>query len=160
MSEHNAIIFLDIDGVLTDGAVYVDSSGKESKRILFDDIDAIFDMKRAGLKVGFITGEDNEFCQFVKKRFDPDFFIVGCKDKLTACKNIIEEARLDLKSVCYAGDSKKDIPLLDYLPISFAPCDVSPVIKNAAKTILKASRGSGVVQELAHHILEKNRMDR
>ena len=55
-------IFLDIDGVLTDGAVYVDASGNETKRILFDDIDAIFKLKRSGIKIGFITGEDNDFC--------------------------------------------------------------------------------------------------
>ena len=41
-------VLLDIDGILTDGAVYVDSSGKETKRILFDDIDAISIVKYAG----------------------------------------------------------------------------------------------------------------
>ena len=59
-------VFLDIDGVLTDGAVYVDASGVETKKILIDDIDAIFELKRAGIKIGFITGEDNEFCQYVQ----------------------------------------------------------------------------------------------
>ena len=62
-------VLLDVDGILTDGAVYVDSSGKETKRILFEDIDAIFDLKRAGVKIGFITGEDNEFCEYLKNRF-------------------------------------------------------------------------------------------
>ncbi len=70
-------VFLDIDGILTDGSVYVDASGKETKRIQFDDIDAIFKLKRAGIKIGFITGEDNDFCQYVEKRFDPDFFSKG-----------------------------------------------------------------------------------
>ena len=37
-----SVVFFDIDGVLTDGSVYVDSMGKETKRIQFDDIDAIF----------------------------------------------------------------------------------------------------------------------
>ena len=55
-------VFLDIDGVLTDGAIYVDASGNETKRILFDDIDAVFELKRAGLKIGFITGEETSFC--------------------------------------------------------------------------------------------------
>ena len=39
------VVLLDIDGILTDGAVYVDSLGKETKRIQFDDIDAIFKLK-------------------------------------------------------------------------------------------------------------------
>ena len=58
-------VFLDIDGILTDGAVYVDASGNETKRIFFDDIDAIFAMKREGIKIGFITGENNDFCKYI-----------------------------------------------------------------------------------------------
>ena len=72
------IVFLDIDGVLTDGAVYVDEHGKETKRILFEDINAIFDLKRAGLKFGFITGENNTFCDYLDKRFSPIIFLKGC----------------------------------------------------------------------------------
>ncbi len=147
-------VLLDVDGVLTDGAVYVDSSGKETKRILFDDIDAVFELKRAGIKIGFITGEDNEFCRYVKKRFEPDFFIAGCKDKLNACKRLMEQESLELTNMCYAGDSKKDMLLLEYLPLSFAPADVDPCIRAAAKVVLKSSRGQGIVRELADQILQ------
>jgi 3-deoxy-D-manno-octulosonate 8-phosphate phosphatase (KDO 8-P phosphatase) len=87
-------VFFDIDGVLTDGMVYVDSDGKESKRISFDDIDAVFELKRAGLRVGFITGEDNGFTEYVKKRFVPDYFVSGCKDKLKYFKDIKKKGGL------------------------------------------------------------------
>jgi YrbI family 3-deoxy-D-manno-octulosonate 8-phosphate phosphatase len=146
-------VLLDVDGILTDGAVYVDSSGKETKRILFEDIDAIFDLKRAGVKIGFITGEDNEFCEYLKNRFAPDFFKAGCKNKLNAFKDLIKQVGLDLSNVCYAGDSKKDVELLGYLPMSFAPADANQSVKDAAKIVLKASRGQGVVREIANHVL-------
>ena len=149
-------VLLDVDGILTDGAVYVDSSGKETKRILFEDIDAIFDLKRAGVKIGFITGEDNAFCEYLKKRFAPDFFKTGCGDKLNTCKDLIKQAGLSLSSVCYAGDSKKDVGLLEFLPLSFAPADVGQNVKDAAKVILKASRGQGVVREIANHVLDRS----
>ena len=148
-------VFLDIDGILTDGAVYIDSSGNESKRIFFDDIDAVFELKRAGLKIGFITGEDTPFCQFVEKRFEPDFFMPGCKDKLSALKKILVESGLDKFQVCYAGDAKRDVPLLDFLPLSFVPSDVDDSIKAAAKVVLKSQRGRGVIKEITTHILEQ-----
>ena len=148
-------VFLDIDGVLTDGAVYVDTSGNETKRILFDDIDAVYEMKRAGLKIGFITGEDTSFCKFVKKRFSPDFFVTGCKDKLGALKKILLETGLDKSQVCYAGDSKRDVPLLEFLPLSFTPSDVDDSIKASAKIVLKTQRGNGVINEIAMQILTK-----
>lgn len=149
------VVLLDIDGILTDGAVYVDSLGKETKRIQFDDIDAIFKLKREGIKVGFITGEDNDFCQYVKTRFNPDFFLVGCKDKLGGFKKLAEKNNLDKETVCYAGDSERDIELLKYVGYSFAPNDVDLIVKNSAKMVLKVSRGQGVIKELTEIILKK-----
>jgi 3-deoxy-D-manno-octulosonate 8-phosphate phosphatase (KDO 8-P phosphatase) len=146
-------VFLDIDGVLTDGAVYVDASGNETKRIIFDDIDAVFEMKRAGLKIGFLTGEDNEFCKYVQRRFSPDFFAAGCKDKLGACKKILEENNLDANSACFVGDSRKDIDLLKYLSLSFTPADVGRDVQESSKIILKTQRGQGVIREVANYIL-------
>ena len=149
-------VLLDIDGILTDGSVYVDASGKETKRIQFDDIDAIFKLKRAGIKIGFITGEDNEFCQYVKNRFAPDYFLQGCKDKLCAFKKLAEEHSLDKQNICYAGDAERDMALMEYVGHSFAPGDVDTVIKKSAKTVLKASRGQGVIKELTNLILDKS----
>lgn len=149
------VAFFDIDGILTDGAVYVDSSGNETKRILFEDIDAIFALKRAGIKVGFITAENSKFCDYVRKRFEPDFFLSGCKEKLKGFKEIVEKNRLDVARVCYAGDSHKDIGLLKYLECSFAPADVDQRIKKSAKIVLNAARGKGVVREVVEYIFEQ-----
>lgn len=150
----NTALF-DIDGILTDGAVYVDSTGKETKKILFEDIDAIFDIKRSGLKIGFITGEDNEFCDYVNRRFSPDFIIRGCKDKLNGFKTLAAKYGLDKTQVCYAGDTKSDIELLKFVGESFAPADSSAAVKEAAKEVLTVSRGEGVIQEVAIKILKE-----
>ncbi len=148
-------VLLDIDGVLTDGAVYVAADGKETKRILFEDIDGVFALKRAGLKLGFITGEDNEFCDYVYRRFEPEYMIRGCKDKLGGYKKLAEEYGLKRDEVCYAGDSLKDAELLEFVGQSFAPSDSAVEVKNAAKEVLQASRGEGVIRELADKILSQ-----
>jgi D-sedoheptulose 7-phosphate isomerase len=145
--------FFDIDGVLTDGAVYVDAQGKETKKILFDDIDAIFELKRSGMKIGFITGEDTEFCKYVQRRFEPDFFFTGCKDKLAVFKKLIDETGLDKNRVCYVGDSRKDIELLQFVKYSFVPSDVELKVQESSKNVLQAPRGKGVIKEVAAQIL-------
>ena len=149
------VVFLDIDGVLTDGAIYVDAAGNEVKRISFDDIDAVFELKKAGIKIGFITGEANRFCQYVRERFAPDFFLQGCQDKLNAFKQLIGEAGLDQSRTCYVGDSRKDIELLRYVASSFVPADVDEHVKASAKVVLRACRGKGVIKEVAEHILRR-----
>jgi D-sedoheptulose 7-phosphate isomerase len=148
--------FFDIDGVLTDGAVYVNADGLESKRIVFDDIDAIFELKRAGVKIGFVTGENNSFTEYVQRRFSPNFFTSGCRDKLSWFRELINREGLKAETSCFVGDSKKDVDLLRFLDFSFVPADVDEQIKAAAKFVLKSSRGSGAIKETVEFIFQKN----
>ena len=102
-----------------------------------------------------VVDADTEICNFLKKRFDPDFFVSDCKDKLTALKKILAETGMDKSQVCYAGDSQRDVPLLEFLPLSFTPSDVDDSIKASAKIVLKTQRGNGVIKEIAIQILTK-----
>lgn len=147
--------FFDIDGVLTDGVVYIDSDGLETKKISFDDIDAIFELKRSGIKIGFITGEDNNFTEYVRKRFSPDYFAAGCKDKLSYFKMLEKSGETDKTKTCFVGDSKKDIELLRYIYFSFTPSNVDDEIKNTAKFVTNAVKGKGVIKEVTRFILNK-----
>jgi len=149
-------VFLDVDGVLTDGTVSVDALGNEIKRISFDDIDAIFELKKVGIRIGFLTGEDTAFCRYVRERFKPDFFLSGCKDKLAAFKDLVREFGLDEAKACYVGDSKKDITLLQHVNFSYVPANVNQLVKRAARKVLRASRGEGVIREVAEEVLQFN----
>jgi YrbI family 3-deoxy-D-manno-octulosonate 8-phosphate phosphatase len=147
--------FFDIDGVLTDGSVYVDSSGNELKRLYFVDIDALFELKRAQIQLGFITGEEGGFCDYVRARFAPKFFLTGCKDKRAAFEQLLGSHSIGLDTTCYVGDSRKDIELLRYVPLSFAPADADEPVKQAARIVLRARRGEGVIREVADYCLSK-----
>jgi 3-deoxy-D-manno-octulosonate 8-phosphate phosphatase (KDO 8-P phosphatase) len=143
----------DIDGILTDGMVYICSDGKEMKKISCDDMDAIFELKRRGIKIGFITGESGPFCEYVKNRFKPDYWSCGRKDKLNFFKELMESHGLDRHRTSYAGDARKDIELLQFVDYSFAPSDVDDEIKKAAKYTVRAMRGNGVIKEVARFLL-------
>ena len=77
------LLVFDIDGVLTDGSIIIDSNGKEQKKINLKDIDAIFCLKRKGYRLAAITGEDKEIVSYFEKRFPWDYFYRGnkCKKK-------------------------------------------------------------------------------
>ncbi|MDP2167677.1 MAG: SIS domain-containing protein [Thermodesulfovibrionales bacterium] len=146
------IILFDVDGVLTDGKVTIDKSGEESKVIAFDDIDAYFELKRMGIKTGFITAEETPFTEFIRQRFSPDFFISGSKDKLKGFKSLVKKNSLDESKIAFVGDSKKDAALLEHLRWSFAPSDSGPEAKACANIVLSARRGEGVIKEVLMHI--------
>ncbi len=145
--------FFDIDGVLTDGRVYIDSEGKESKKMSFVDIDAIYRLKRAGIKIGFITGEKGAFPDYVRNRFEPDYFADGCKDKLGYFKKLEESGQVDPVRACFVGDSDKDVELLKYLSHSFAPSDCFQHVRDAAAHVVSSGRGNGVIHDVAEYIL-------
>lgn len=147
-------VFFDIDGVLTDGMVYIDDEGRETKRISFEDIDAIFRLKRRGIKIGFITGEDNNFADFIKKRFSPDFFEKGCKDKIGYFKKMEIEKECDRTRTCYVGDSEKDIDLLRYVTHSYVPSNVNSTVMLCSKKVTNAKKGCGVIREVVDDVLK------
>jgi len=148
------LVLLDIDGVLTNGKVTVDSLGNESKTIDFKDIDAVFEMKRRHLMVGLITGEATPITLFFQKRFQPDFFYNGCKDKPAALREILEKTGLAQDDVCYVGDAKYDIPIMRLVKVSACPENAIPEVKALANVQLTRRGGDGCIWELLEWLTE------
>ena len=147
------VILLDIDGVLTDGKVMIDSDGKENKVIDFKDIDAVFEFKRRGYKVGLLTGEATPITLFFKTRFKPDFFYNECKDKPAAIREILKVTGLTCEEMCFVGDGKYDVPALNMVGLAACPSNAIPEVKELAKLHLKTRGGDGCVWELLEWIL-------
>ena len=71
------LFVFDIDGVLTDGSVTVDSDGNELKKISLKDIDAVFELHRRGFLLAAVTGENTEIVNYFEKRFPWEYFYRG-----------------------------------------------------------------------------------
>ncbi len=149
------LVLLDIDGVLTNGRVTVDSHGNEYKTIDFKDIDAVFEMKRRGYKVGLVTGEATPITLFFQERFKPDYFYNGCKNKPEALREILIQSGLTAEETCYVGDAKYDIPIMKLVKLSACPSNAIPEVKKLANLQLEARGGEGCIWELLEKITEK-----
>jgi len=148
------LVILDIDGVITDGKVQIDSKGHESKQIDFKDIDAIFELKRKKYKLGIITGESTSINKYFIRRFKPDFFYFSCKDKVAAIKEIQNKTGYLRDEICFIGDSVHDIYAVKYAGLGICPNNASKDVKEAADVILNSSGGDGCIMELVS-LLEK-----
>lgn len=142
------IVILDIDGVLTNGKITVDSQGNEFKTIDFKDIDAVFELKRRGIKVGLITGEKTPITLYFKERFQPDFFYNGCKDKPKALAEIVRETGIPMNDICYVGDGKYDVPVMSLVKYSASPANAIPEVRKLSNIRLKRNGGDGCIWEL------------
>ncbi|OQC11632.1 MAG: 3-deoxy-D-manno-octulosonate 8-phosphate phosphatase KdsC [Lentisphaerae bacterium ADurb.Bin082] len=145
-------VILDIDGVLTNGKVTVDSEGRESKAVDFKDIDAVFEMKRRGIKVGLVTGEATPITLFFKERFKPDFFYNGCKDKPRALAEIMAQTGYAGSEICYVGDAKYDIPVMKLVKYSACPANAISEVKALASIQLERNGGDGCIWELMERL--------
>ncbi|OQA84042.1 MAG: 3-deoxy-D-manno-octulosonate 8-phosphate phosphatase KdsC [Lentisphaerae bacterium ADurb.Bin242] len=148
-------VLLDIDGVLTNGKVIVDSQGNEFKSIDFKDIDAVFEMKRRGIKIGLLTGETTPITLFFKERFKPDFFYNGCKNKPAALAEIMEQSGISADEICYAGDGKYDIQIMKLVKYAASPANAIPEVKEISNILLERNGGDGCVWELMEKLQEK-----
>ena len=141
-------VLLDIDGVLTNGKITVDSNGNELKTVDFKDIDAVFEFKRRGLLVGLITGEATPITEYFRRRFQPEFFYKGCKNKPEALSEILEKTGFTADEVCYVGDGKYDIPVMKLVKFSACPANAISDVKKTAKMQLEHCGGDGCIWEL------------
>ncbi len=149
----NLIVF-DIDGVITDGTVIIDSAGNEQKQISLKDIDAIFELHKSGYKLAAITGEDTEIVNYFEKRFPWDYFYRGNKTKKETIQQIEQIAGVTRENICYVGDGKYDIEPLTYVGLGICPANAIDRVKNASDIILQNDGGKGCIWELIS-ILEK-----
>ena len=133
------LLALDIDGVLTDGRVTLSPDGEEVKSLNFHDLDKVAALRRSGMPVVFVTGEDNGMVEAIKTRFDVPV-IPGSKDKLAAVQRLVDDYQVSLSEICYVGDSDRDAPALAAVGLGLAPANATSAAKSAAHRVLSSRR--------------------
>lgn len=149
------LIAVDIDGVLTDGHVFIDNKGKEQKRIYFRDLDAVFIGREMGLEFMLITGEDNELVDVIAGRFAITTIARGAKDKKSALISACSQYAYESSQVCYIGDSDRDAPAISWAGFGVAPADASNRAMESADYITAAKGGEGVLAEVINLFVKK-----
>lgn len=142
------LIVFDIDGVLTDGTIIVDSGGTEQKQINLKDVDAVFELHRNGYLLAAVTGEDTGIVDYFEKRFPWDYFYRGKKNKKEILKELEALTGIGREHTCYIGDAKYDVEPLEYAGLGVVPANAIDRARDAADIILRNEGGKGCVWEL------------
>lgn len=150
-------VALDIDGVFTDGGVWIGPTGEEWKRLSFADIMGVTRARRAGLILGLISGEGGELVDRLAEKLGIADVQKGCKAKGEALRLFAERNQVDLGEVCFMGDDVNDLPALEIAGLTAAPADAQPPVLAIAKLVAGRGGGNGAVREILELILEKHR---
>ena len=148
------LVIVDVDGVLTDGTIYLDSHGCETKAFHVLDGTGISYLHRVGIKTAIISGRNCDAVTHRAKELDIEDVYQGAKNKIDAYKEILEKYALRDEEVCYIGDDLIDLPILYRVGFPVAVANAAPLVKQHSVYITKARGGQGAVREVAEKILK------
>jgi 3-deoxy-D-manno-octulosonate 8-phosphate phosphatase (KDO 8-P phosphatase) len=147
------LLLLDVDGVLTDGGIYIDNRGVETKRFDVRDGQGITLLRRAGIEVGFITGRYSNIVRSRARELGVRIVYQRVEKKLEAYHRVKQRRRLEDESIAYVGDDVADIPILRQTGLAIVVRDAWTGVKRHAHYVTNGEGGRGAVREVAELLL-------
>jgi 3-deoxy-D-manno-octulosonate 8-phosphate phosphatase (KDO 8-P phosphatase) len=148
------MLIMDVDGVLTDGKIIIDTHGNELKIFNVYDGAGIDMAHKAGLLTAIISGRYCNAVVYRAKELHINEVYQSVGDKIDVFHSLLDKYMLVTSQVAYIGDDIFDIPLLEQVGLSIAPCNAIPEVKDIVDYVTKNSGGNGAVREMVDMILK------
>ncbi len=148
------LLVLDVDGVLTDGRVFIHSDGGESKGFNILDGHGIRMWQRAGLKVALLSGRASQATTRRAQELEIPYVIQDCKLKLPALQQLLAELGLSPERAAYVGDDLMDLPIVRHIGLGVAVANAVDELKEYAGYVTVRRGGEGAVREVIEYILK------
>jgi len=149
------LVAFDVDGVLTDGHLYVSDDGIESKAFHTQDGYGIRQLLNAGIAVAVISGRKSGALARRMMELGVRHVVQGCDNKVAALDRIITRLDISATECAYVGDDIPDLPLLKHVGYAIAVANAVPALHEQCDYSTSASGGSGAVREVCELILGK-----
>jgi 3-deoxy-D-manno-octulosonate 8-phosphate phosphatase (KDO 8-P phosphatase) len=151
------IVGIDVDGVLTDGGIYlgaVEGRPLEFKRYDIHDGLGIYFLRQAGLKVAVVTGRVSESVRLRCAELGIDELVQDPQAvKLPAFHGILRRLGIAPSEAAFIGDDFPDISVLRTVGLPVAVANAVPEVRDACRVRLTRSGGRGAVREFAELLL-------
>ena len=143
------LLALDVDGVLTDGSIYIDANGNESKKFYAHDGYGIVSIReKFGIETVVISGRSSEALLYRLKELNITKFWVGQTDKLAAINTILQEGSIASHQILFVGDDIPDLDVIENVGLFIAVRNAHKKVKDKAHHITEKLGGHGAVREV------------
>jgi len=149
-------LFFDVDGVLTDGRLFIDDRGREMKVFDTKDGHGIKMAIEAGLKVAWISGRVSGATVVRAHDLGVRALKQGVRDKGAAAREYLSRWKIGRAEAAACGDDLPDIDLFDACGFSACPADAVAAVRDRADLVLDRAGGHGAVREFVEEILRRN----
>jgi 3-deoxy-D-manno-octulosonate 8-phosphate phosphatase (KDO 8-P phosphatase) len=148
------LLLLDLDGVLTDGGIYIDGRGDEVKRFDVRDGHGVRLVQRGGIRVGIISGRSAASARRRARELGIALFFQGVSDKLAIYEKIKRVTRLKDAEIAYVGDEMVDLPILRRVGFAVGVSDGWSELGRYIHYRTGAAGGRGAVREVIELLLK------
>jgi YrbI family 3-deoxy-D-manno-octulosonate 8-phosphate phosphatase len=148
------LILSDVDGVMTDGGIYVQDNGEQIIKFHIRDGMGVRLWREAGKRFGIVTGRKLEA---VKKRAADlwmDIVQLGIDDKLPEVDRLAAEFKITREQICFIGDDLLDLAAIQAVGFGVTVADAPEDVRKAAKYTTSVRGGQGAAREVVELILK------
>lgn len=147
------MLMLDVDGVMTDGRIIMDSEGRELKNFNVRDGHGLVMIQRHGLQVAILTGRTSSVVDHRARDLKITEVYQGALNKKEIFVNILAKNSLKPEEIAYIGDDIVDIPVLKMVGFAVAVADAHETVKKCVDHITVNRGGQGAVREVCEMLL-------
>jgi 3-deoxy-D-manno-octulosonate 8-phosphate phosphatase (KDO 8-P phosphatase) len=147
------LLSCDVDGVLTDGKIYVDEDGRELKAYSSLDGFGMKMLERSGIVVAWITGSSSPAVAQRARNLGIGHVVQGAEDKLAAWQALRVELSVPPEDCAHIGDDLPDLPVIARCGLGVTVPHAPEPLRRRAHYITRVGGGRGAVRELAELLL-------
>lgn len=148
------LLVCDVDGVFSDGRIYLGNQGEELKAFHTRDGYGVKALVSHGVNVAVITGRRSAIVENRMKNLNVAHIIQGEENKSAALLSLLDSLSLSADEVATLGDDMPDIGMYAHAGINIAVADAHPYVIKQANWITTRPGGFGAVREIADTILQ------
>jgi|SRR5690606_31154695 3-deoxy-D-manno-octulosonate 8-phosphate phosphatase (KDO 8-P phosphatase) len=144
----------DVDGTLTDGRLYYDDAGTETKAFHVLDGMGLRLLEDHGIRVAIITARHSAALEARVRELRLSHLFTGVGDKAACLRRLAGELGLALEDASHMGDDLPDLPAMGIAGLAAAPANAHPWVAERVHWRSQAAGGAGAVREFCDLLLE------
>lgn len=148
------LLVLDVDGTLTDGGLYLDSTGNETKKFSVKDGAGLVIARAAGIQVMILTGRESVPVKRRAEELHLEYCVQNCKNKSAYLSDFMAQNGFTSEQLAYVGDDWNDLAAMKLCGFVACPADAAPEVKAVANYVCPQKGGEGAVRGAVEKLLK------
>ena len=154
------LLICDVDGVFSDGLVYMGNQEEELKTFHTRDGYGVKSLMKAGIEIAIITGRQSQIVENRMRALGITLIYQGQDDKVAAYQDICNQLAISPQQTGYIGDDLIDWPVMEKVALKVCVADGHPLLAQRANYVTTIRGGHGAVREVCDLILQaRNELD-